>query len=95
MSLLKPSYTSGQPGQGLSKVISVVAEATTKAPWYAQSGERVMAGLVLMSLEGAMAWTSFSYSVECPSTQEAKVPLLYSLHISLHVCPTQNALFPS
>lgn len=81
MSLLKPSYTSGQPSQRLSKAISVVAKATTKAPWCVQSGERVMAGLVLMSLEGAMAWTSLPYNVERPSSQEAKVHfcILYML----------------
>lgn len=29
--------------------------------------------LVLMSLEGAMAWTSLPYNMDCPSSQEAKV----------------------
>lgn len=78
MSRLKPSYTSGQPSQRLPKVTSVLAKASTKAPWYAQSGESVMqACLVFTSLEEAMAWASCPHPVECPSGQGAHAPLLY------------------
>lgn len=63
-----------------------------KAPWCVQSGEHIVVGLVFMFLEGAMARTSLPYNVDCPARQEAKGLLLYTLHITFHVCPTQNPL---